>query len=264
MLKTGIIGYGVVGKAMKSLFTDSLIYDIDPKLNKDKNVKIEKDIKKLDVCDAVFICVPTNQKKDGSCDTSIVEEIIAESNAKLFIIRSTVEIGFTKKMVEKYKKLIVFQPEYYGETIAHPFTKLSDRNWITLGGGEKARNLAIKIYQKVINSNVKIYQCSSDEAELAKYMENAFLATKVTFCNEMYEIAKKLNINYNIARELWIADPRIGSSHTFVYEENRGYGGKCLPKDIASLQHQFKINNIDSTLISAVIKKNKKFTKNNK
>ena len=91
---------------------------------------------------------------------------------------------------------------------------------------------------------------------MAKYMENAFFATKVTFCNEMFDVCKKLGIDYNVVRELWTADPRIGKFHTFVYEDNRGYGGSCLPKDISSLRKQGVENDVDMTLISSVIKKN--------
>jgi len=82
-------------------------------------------------------------------------------------------------MVNKYHKKIVFQPEYYGETVAHPFANLSDRSWLSFGGEQEAIDMAIEIYQSVINSNVKIYQADSDTVEMAKYMENAYLAAKV-------------------------------------------------------------------------------------
>lgn len=246
-MKIGIIGYGHVGTAMHELFKAAIVYD------KYKNIGAREAINE---CDVVFICVPTPMREDGSCDTSIVEEVIQWCNCKCLILRSTVRIGFTREMREKYNKEIVFQPEYYGETVAHPFANLSDRNWLTFGGTKTGINLAIKAYQTVINANVTIYQCSSDEAEMAKYMENAFFATKVTFCNEMYDLCQKLNIDYNVVREVWTADPRIGKYHTFVYEDNRGYGGSCLPKDISSVRAQGVENGIDMSLISAVIKKN--------
>ena len=72
----------------------------------------------------------------------------------------------------------------------------------------------------------------------------------------MYDLCKKLNIDYNVVREAWTADPRIGKYHTFVYEDSRGYGGSCLPKDISSISFQGKENGCDMTLIEAVIKKN--------
>ena len=101
----------------------------------------------------------------------------------------------------------------------------------------------------------------SDTVEFAKYMENSYLATKVIFCNEMFDLANKLGINYDEAREVWLADPRIGRSHTFVYEDNRGYGGSCLPKDVASILHQAEKLNIDMTLLQAVVEKNNKLKK---
>lgn len=244
-MKVSIVGYGHVGKAMHALFQEAYIYDIDTGTKEEVNH-----------CDTAFVCVPTPMRSDGSCDTSIVEEAISWIECKLIILRSTVRVGFTDEMMGKYHKEIVFQPEYYGETVAHPFADLHNQNWLSFGGTERGIALAIKTYQTVINSNYRIYQASAKEVEFAKYMENCFLATKVIFCNEMYDIAMALGVNYNISREVWLGDPRIGSSHTFVYEDNRGYGGSCLPKDIASLRRQAEDAGISTELIDAVIKKN--------
>lgn len=249
-MKIGIIGYGHVGGAMCELFKNAVVYD------KHKGIGTEKEINE---CDVAFVCVPTPMAKDGSCDTSVVEEVISWCTCKCIILRSTVRIGFTREMRKKYNKEIVFQPEYYGETVAHPYANLSDRKWLTFGGTPNGIDTAIKAYQTVINSNVKIYQCSSDEAEMAKYMENAFLATKVIFCNEMYDLCKKLDLNYNIVRELWTADPRTGTSHTFIYEDNRGFGGSCFPKDTSALVRQGLAVNCDMTMLEAVIAKNTKY-----
>lgn len=251
-MKVAIIGYGKVGQAMHQLFPQAIIYD------KPKNIGSFDEVNQ---CDTAFICVPTPMAENGECDTSIVEEVIAQCNCPLLILRSTISVGFTRKMVEKYQKNIVFQPEYYGETAAHPFANLSDRTWLSFGGERKAIDLAIKTYQTVVNANVRIYQASSDEVEMAKYMENAFLATKVIFCNEMHQICQKLGINYHQVREIWTADPRIGTSHTFVYEDDLGYGGKCLPKDISAIRHQAKQNQCDTTLLDAVMLKNEKLRK---
>lgn len=254
-MKIGIIGYGHVGKAMKELFKDAIVYD--------KYLNIGS-MNEINDCYGAFICVPTPMKKDGSCDTSAVEETINACTAKVIILRSTVRVGFTKEMEMKTGKKIVFQPEYYGETVAHPFANLSDRTWLSFGGMKDAIDLAIDVYKTVINANVRIYQASSDEVEMAKYMENAFLATKVTFCNEMFEICEKLGVDYNQAREIWIADPRIGTSHTLVYKDNRGYGGSCLPKDISSINEQAETAGCDTTLLKAVIKKNEIVKSDNK
>lgn len=245
-MKIGIVGYGHVGKAMHELFRNAIIYDINGTGSKEE----------INQCETVFVCVPTPSKSDGSCDTTNVEEVISWVKAELIILRSTVYIGFTDEMMIKYQKEIVFQPEYYGETVAHPFANLSDRSWLSFGGTRKGIDLAIKTYQTIINSNVRIYQADANTVELAKYMENAYLALKVTFCNEMYDVAEAFNISYNEAREIWLADPRIGSSHTFVYEDNRGYGGSCLPKDVASIIKQAEQKNVNIDLLKTMVRKN--------
>lgn len=249
-MKIGIVGYGHVGEAMHGLFKDAVVYDKYKELGT---------IEEINGCDTVFVCVPTPQAEDGRCDTSIVEEVLEWIESPLIILRSTVYVGFTDEMTEKYGKEIVFQPEYYGETVAHPFADLNDRTWLSFGGTRRGIDLAIRTYQTVVNSNVRIYQADAKSVEMAKYMENAYLAAKVIFCNEMYDIARALGADYNLAREIWIADPRIGASHTFVYPDNRGYGGSCLPKDISAIAAQAKENGVDTTLLNGVMAKNKKY-----
>ncbi len=249
-MKIGIIGYGHVGKLIHKEFPDANIYD--------KNLGIGT-IDEINNCDVAFIAVPTPQGEDGLCDTSIVEDVISKLKTELIIIRSTVYVGFTDYASEKYGKNIVFQPEYYGETISHPFKEHDSKDWITFGGNQDSIDLAIEVYKGVKNSNIKIYQSKAKDIEMAKYMENAFFAMKVSFVNEMYDIAKGLGANFNQTREAWLADPRIGSSHTFVYKDNRGYGGKCLPKDIASIHKQAEDIGVDTKLTSAIISKNNKY-----
>ena len=251
-MKIGIVGYGHVGKAMHALFKGAEVFD-EP-LNIGTKEKINQ-------CEIAFVCVPTPSMQDGNCDTSIVENVISWLNVPVIVLRSTVRVGFTDEMMEKYHKEIVFQPEYYGETVAHPFAELSDRQWLAFGGNPKGIDVAIKAYQTVMNSNVRILQYGAKEVEFAKYMENAYLATKVIFCNEMYDIAKSLGVNYNEAREVWVADPRIGTSHTFVYEDNRGYGGSCLPKDIASIIKQADETGANADLLKSVVRRNAVFRK---
>ena len=133
-MKIGIVGYGHVGQAMHGLFKDAVIYD------KYKTIGTQASINE---CDAVFVCVPTPQGDNGICDTSIVEEVIGWLSTPLIILRSTVSVGFTDSMMNKYHKEIVFQPEYYGETVAHPFADLNDRTWLSFGGTRKGIDLAI-------------------------------------------------------------------------------------------------------------------------
>lgn len=248
----GIVGSeGHVGTAMKLLFQDAVCFDI--------NVGTKEEINR---CQTVFVCVPTPSREDGSCNTDIVESVIEWVNVPLIIIRSTVYVGFTDLMRQKYNKEIVFQPEYYGETVDHPLRDLKTRSWLAFGGTEKGIRLAIKTYQKVYNSSVAIYHGDAKSIEMAKYMENCFLAAKVTFCNEMKDIADALGANFDIAREAWLADPRIGPDHTFVYDDDRGFGGSCLPKDVASLIFQANSSGADASLMESIVKKNELYKKN--
>ena len=250
-MKIGIAGsQGHVGTAMRALFPDAVCYDLHVG-NKNE----------INGCDAVFICVPTPANPDGSCNTDIVESLIAWIEAPLIILRSTVCVGFTDAMMKKYGKEIVFQPEYYGETVDHPFSDLKGRRWLTFGGTPRGIHMAIKVYQTVYNADVAIYQGDARSIEMAKYMENCFLAAKVIFCNEMKDIADALGANYDVAREAWTADPRIGKSHTFVYDDDRGFGGSCLPKDTSGLLYQADEKKVDAALLRCVIEKNERYRK---
>lgn len=232
-----IVGFGHVGSLMKELFPTAFVYD-EP-----KGIGLDRD--KINSCKYVFVCVPTPMIEDpdtyGKCDTSIVQDVLSWlSKDVIIILRSTVPVGFTQHYIDDDYN-IVFQPEYYGETPNHPFENPHNRPWITLGGKPEVVKQVASLYQRVFTSDINIH-CVDDPsvAELAKYMENCFYATKVTFCNEFYDIAEAFGLNYEQVRETWLLDPRINSSHTFVYPDNRGYGGSCLPKDIAAIAYQAK------------------------
>lgn len=247
MKKVGIVGYGHVGHIMRELFPSADIYDEPKRVG--SRARINK-------CDVTFVCVPTPMAEDGSCDTSIVENVLSWIESSVIVLRSTVPVGFTDNAMLETQKHIVFQPEYYGETFAHPFENPRNRSWITLGGHEDDTRTVAELYQTVFTSELIINQVDTRVAELAKYMENAFLATKVTFCNQFYDLAQALNIDYNQVRETWLLDPRIGRSHTFVYPDNRGYGGSCLPKDLAAITKQADDMDIPVPMLKAVAETN--------
>jgi UDPglucose 6-dehydrogenase len=231
MSKIAIIGMGVVGNAHKKVFPDAVCYDKFKKIGNKKEVNI---------CDAACVCVWTPMAKNGHCNWAAVKEVVEWVECPLIIIRSTVPPGTTDFLKSAFKKRIVFQPEYVGESPNHPFADIKNQPFMLLGGDPQDINEAVKIWQTVINATVRIYQADARTVELAKLMENAFIGTKVTFCQEMYNIAKKLGVDYNVLRELWLADPRVLPWYTFVYENKRGCGGKCLPKDISSLAYEGK------------------------
>lgn len=263
-MKTAIIGYGVVGKAMHALFPKSLIY------NGKKHpigVKIDGERKKrpltyadLNKADVGFVCVPTPTKKDWHCDISIVEEIVSKLKTPLIIIRSTVEPGTTDKLKRKYKKNIVFCPEYVGETIAHPLLNEKLRPFLILGGDKKDTNKAILVFQEVYNASVKIRQMTALEAEVVKYLENRHIAFTVAECNEAYDFCEKIGVDYNNVREaVYQDDPRMSPYWTFVYPENRGFESKCIPKDIYAIAAKAREINCPMEITEKILEVNKKW-----
>lgn len=251
-MKIGIVGFGHVGNAIVELFPEAVIFD------KYKNIGTKEDINK---CDIVYICVPTPTNKNG-CDTSSVEEVISWCEANILIIRSTVSVGFTDEMKSKYRKKIIFQPEYYGETKNHPFKNDKMIPWVTLGGDKNDVKVVASLYESL---GYKVNVSTSKEAEFAKYLCNTFLALKVVYANEMYDMAQKLGVDYSKSKELMLEDPRIGKSHLDVYENNRGFAGSCFPKDTEALYIQSKKVKAENELLKQTIKINKKFRKlNNK
>jgi UDPglucose 6-dehydrogenase len=178
-----------------------------------------------------FVCVPTPQGEGGSCDTSLVREAFARwgGAARYWCVKSTVSMGTTESLGPN----VCFGPEFYGETVGHPLREVLP--FVILGGPSEVTRVFATAWTLVTNSELRIYQTDSRTAELCKLMENAWIATKVSFCNQFYELAALAGVDWHELRELWLADPRVSRSHTYVYPDNRGFGGKCIPKDTANL-----------------------------
>jgi len=242
--KVAIIGYGYVGKAIASLFPDAVIYDIKPSLSDNKG--------KVNKCDLAFVCVPTPCKEDGSCDISALEEIISWLETRLIVIKSTVPPGTTANLSNKFMKNILFSPEYIGETSYHPYKNMININFVILGGPKEEASRVAQIYTQVLGPKLKCYFTDSTTAELAKYMENCFFATKLIFCYEFFVIAEAIGVSYEDLREIWLADSRVSRDHTMVFRNNLGFDGKCLPKDLFALINFAKILSIDVSLLEKI------------
>jgi len=241
---TAIVGYGAVGRGIHQLFPDASPFDPPQGIGTRDEVNAAR---------FAFVCVPTPMAEDGSCDTSVVEEAVSWIESELIIVRSTVPVGTTDALRAATGKAIVFQPEYGpAETPDHPFNDLRKVRWAILGGERRDTMLVADLYKTVFNADFVIQQTDAKTAELTKYMENAFLATKVAFCNEFYDIADAWEIDYNELRELWLLDPRIGRSHTFVLPHSRGFGGRCLPKDLSSIIDSARRAGVTPALLEGV------------
>ena len=229
-LKIGIIGIGMVGGAVKNWFQKQKY----PLSLYDKYKKIGS-IEEVDKADVVFICVSTPyHKRSGYDDSAVLESLKNLTGKKVVVIKSTILPGSTEKFQEKFPQYkILFNPEFLvAKTAVKNF--LNPKRQV-VGFTKKSKNVARKIldilpkapYQEII---------PSPEAEMVKYFGNAFLSTKVIFANQIYDLCKKLGIDYNIVKTIASYDPRIGSSHLDVSHDGYcGYSGACFPKDMKSL-----------------------------
>jgi UDP-glucose 6-dehydrogenase len=120
-----------------------------------------------------------------------------------------------------------------------------------LGGDNKDCNKVIDIIKPCYDGRHKFIITKSELAELVKFMENSWIATKVSFCNEFNNICNMLDVDYNELRELFILDPRVNSSHTFVYKDTPYWDSHCLNKDVKAISKQF-----NSYLLKNIIKFN--------
>lgn len=247
MKSLAIIGYGYVGKAMTEFFSkhyNVMVHDTmyDESHGTQFGVNFV-DMETARHCDLAVVCVPTPSAASGRCTTDIVEEVIDQLQNPLIIIKSTVEPGTTDRLKQKTGKRIVFAPEYCGESSYwSPYLwdrQVKETPFFIFGGDPKDTSEAVDYYFPVTGP-VKIYrQTTAKSAEMAKYMENSFYATKITFAYEMACICKAAELDYNEVRELWLLDPRINPMHTAVFAQNDNpFGGKCvLPEAVVKLQN---------------------------
>ena len=233
MLKITIIGHGFVGKAIDYAFQDDVKKQIiDPKY----------DVHLHDVrlaADVTFVCVPTPMHEDGQCDVSILEDVlskITQRRSGLIVVKSTVPPDQIENLFRgSAKHRIVYNPEFLteknaNEDIINPFVHI-------FGGNiEQTQKLESFYRDYSICKPCPVFHMSPTDASFVKYGINTFLATKVTFFNELYDTIKDFGGNYGRIANAIGTDPRIGHSHTRVpgFDGKRGFGGACFPKDVSA------------------------------
>ena len=241
-MNIGIVGQGYVGTAVNEVFSKH--YDVETyDLDKDKcSVDYLEDI--VELSNIIFVCVPTPMKRDGSCDTSIVEAVVKDINdmvvsrnvsGRIVAIKSTIPPGTTNRLNKECKNIsVIFNPEFLTE--ANFIDDFKNQNRIIIGGERPSTTKLRQVYSLVF-PNAKIVKTGSKTAEMVKYMTNTFLATKVSFANEMKMICDGLDIDYDKVVEYSTYDERLGKSHWAVPgpDGKLGFGGSCFPKDINAL-----------------------------
>lgn len=248
-MKIQIVGYGFVGQAhANALSKNHEIYIYDPAKNYNDRIADP---------DAVVVCVSTPKRKNtGSCDMTNVIDVVLHCPTNVpILIKSTISLEGWKeiKLLDK-NDTISFSPEFL--RAEHANEDFKNQEVIYVGGGNEifwASLLLVSLNKKVVFRN-------PEALILAKYYRNSFLATKVAFFNQVFDLCETTGVDFNVVRELVTEDKRIGRSHSYVTKE-RGFGGHCFPKDTSAIAWTSGFYGYDSSIIKSAIEYNDRIKK---
>ena len=254
-MKIGIIGVGIVGSAIKHGF-EKLGHDVAI-----HDIKLQTSLSDVINTDICYISVPTLSKRDGRCDTFIVESVIEALSTLQYrgivAIKSTIEPGLTSKLQTRHLDLsICFVPEFLRERCA--ISDFVDNHDLCIIGTESN-----KVYKCVKKSHgkfpKKFIKLNPIEAELCKYFSNIHNATQIIFANSFYEVCKKLAVDYSVIKDAMVNKNTIFDHYLDCNENIRGFGGVCLPKDTAAINNLVKRHNLDIKFFETLLEENNKY-----
>jgi len=256
--KIGIAGLGMVGDQVRRWF--EMKGFVVSAYDKFKNIGKEEDLYTSDV---VFLCLPTphNKNSKNGVDISVFKKFVKKfENGKIFVIKSTVPPGTTEILQEECPEyLFLHSPEFLTEATA--WKDFSKPIFQILGYTEKSKVVAKRILDILPKGKLNKIMRSS-ESEIFKFTRNAFFAVKVTFANQIYDICEAFGADYDVIKKLMLADPWIGGHHLEVIHKGyRGFGGKCLPKDLKTFIKVFEISKLNPELLRAADSLNDKILK---
>lgn len=230
-MKIGLFGLGYVGSAVAHTHRFQNLIIRDPKL-REKSASMNEML----TCDAVYICVPTPMLDNGRCDDSFVKSVLNELKdfKGTIICKSTVPPGVYLELQEKFSNL-VHAPEFL--TAANATPDYENSSWVLIGGPKKVCETAEKIIKTSTIKATAYHHTDIATASLFKYMANSLMATKVTFMNDLFHLARAVGVDWNEIKEISKNDPRLGISHWDVPgpDGQYGYGGACFPKDVSAI-----------------------------
>jgi len=235
-MKIVVAGFGPVGKAVKHVLDRhrniSTIVD-DPRLGFHVGADETENVA------GVVVCVATPMSDDGTCYTQNVKDVFEKYEGARFLIKSAVDPLWLCMYAEASSSTFTCSPEFLRGSHVHanPTEEFLHQEFAIYGGDDC--RFWEEIFTPLLPSLKEIKYCSLEQASFAKYVENTFLATKVTFFNEMYKIYHEIGFEgFDQMVDVISMDPRVGRSHTQVPgpDGKFGYGGHCLPKDIAALR----------------------------
>jgi UDPglucose 6-dehydrogenase len=276
--KYDIIGIDIDKKKCNKI-SNGISPFFEPELEKNlqnglkKKLKISNDFSLINKCDIIFVTVGTPQNNDGSIDLTIIKKAVSNIGKNLLnskkrpiiFIKSTVIPGTIKKIIlpileKKSNKKngegfgLISNPEFLQESTAIKDTKFP--HVVVLGSEQNEHLKKAKKFFGGLHPNVPIISTNHQTAEMIKYANNSFLATKISFINQLSNICQKIpgaNID-DIGKTIGL-DPRIGK---LFLNAGPGYGGSCLPKDMKALINFANVSGIDPSLLNAVEKVNVK------
>jgi UDPglucose 6-dehydrogenase len=259
-LSVGIVGQGFVGGSLATVFSERgvepFVFDIAGKIAKGavstNAFSLAEHIRLCDEfgIDIHFVCLPTPMLSNGNADTSIVEAALTEiagvpirnEKSRTVVVKSTVPPGSCAAWHDKFSKSgtnVVFSPEFLTE--ANCLDDMRNQDRIVLGGAQESTARVSELMTAAF-PGVQIVQTTASNAEMVKYVANTFLATKVSFANEMRQICEGLTISgvrcdFDDVIDIARLDKRLGDSHwkTPGPDGKRGFGGSCFPKDVNAL-----------------------------
>lgn len=262
-MKIGIIGRGFVGGAVQFGFSANTGCDAEVRVyDKDPNRSLNTLEEVVNESDFIFLSVPTPANPDGSVNLDIVDEALSSVNEvikkdNIILLRSTMTPGSTEKFQKKYPQLkLVFNPEFLTERSAK-FDFINQSRYV-LGGNPKHTAEVANMYRWRFGKSISIVETNTATAELIKYMNNCFFATKVSFMNEMKLVSDACDADWESAVDGFIRDGRIGHSHLNVpgHDGKLGFGGVCFPKDILAMIDLGKILGLEMHTLKGAWKTN--------
>lgn len=232
-----------------------------------KRLEFTTDLEKaVDFGDIIFLALPTPEGEDGSADLSYIIDVANKlgnliKSYKIIIDKSTVPVGTAEmvhnaiaKNVSEELFDVVSNPEFLREGVAVEDFMKPDR--VVIGtNSERAREVMRTLYEPFVKQGNPIYFMDERSAELTKYAANSFLATKITFMNEIANLCEKVGANVDMVRLGMGSDTRIGKRFLFP---GIGYGGSCFPKDVKALAKIADQNEYEFSILDSVIKVNEK------
>ena len=244
-LTTGIVGNGTVGQATALLFEDVAIYDPP---------KGHPDLSALARCPVSFVCVPTPTSTNGRCDLSFVYDAVSQvapilSNNHVLVIRSTVPPGTVRQLQEDYPNThLASNPEFLQ---AHRLEEDALRPSRVVIGADSvySRQVLLKLYHSRLGRGVPYVITDSVTAEFIKYVANSFLATKITYAQEIRKATQHIGTHYeDVVRAVGL-DPRIGPGDEWFLDS---LNDECLPKDLEAFISLLRSWRTDSRLLETV------------